>query len=471
MKRFLIPSQKGTELYPQVTQQPTKLIVRGVQPDTPEWRMVAERYGGRLQSFHAKAQQEYALSINPSSKIRYKFDDGATAIYTNLQGQEILELIVDNKVVAGFGKLAKDHWDWALIKIETPNTNHPEAVRGAVIKAYRKVPGPGEPELKFGGFAFDIGEVWPDDGLTYYSDGMDPFSISFAPHDEPVETVTVDVGSTQITTLLVDLRRFPGMTCVIDLYGFLAMGESDEFQIVGYSRNPGPDRTSVSTVNIGPVLYPSGWPYDPNGNWGTYDNLGFRVAYDDFFAPLTALRADQPLLFTSQVHIPAPRLALPGGTSPTVPPATVWNDNDTYHFSGLLTGLTQHFYFQLTDPVTHFASADSYIITQVYEWDIETLLADFLIHPGPETRSAPISGVGGFGWLDWGEVFYNGPTWQFAEWVVKPLLPARLQLMGMGKCEIASSFPSPDDGTYEYRFLGSVTIDPVLKSISFGRAR
>lgn len=278
MKRFLIPNQKGTEVYPQVTQQPTKLIIRGVQPDTPEWRMLAETYGGRLQAFHAKAQQGYALSINPISKIRCNLGEGATATYTNLQGQEILELVVDNKVLEGLGKPVEDYWDFALIELFVPSTY--DAPASNLLSAAH-LTCPIEEKLT-------AASVWPAEGLAVTSltrvtpDRM----LNTAEHDDYVRTATPASDSEAYASFTVDLRPARGLSAVtVDLHSYLGVSTLLPVSAIWTdgsqdSTDPAPGSVSGYTVRV----HDQQWelPF-----LGPGDILNYRKGFNDYAGPVS----------------------------------------------------------------------------------------------------------------------------------------------------------------------------------------
>jgi hypothetical protein len=120
-KRFALPTQKGTELFPNVTQPPAKLVIRGVPPDAPLYRAVAITFAGRLKSFHAKAQQGYAISDNQQYQVSWSWGD-ARATYTNQFGNETLVLEVSQSVLEQLSETLTTRRlpSWALARFELP---------------------------------------------------------------------------------------------------------------------------------------------------------------------------------------------------------------------------------------------------------------------------------------------------------------------------------------------------------------
>jgi hypothetical protein len=460
-RRSWLPSQKGTELFPKVTQSPARLVIKGVPPNSPLYHAVANTFAGPLKAFHAKAQQAYALSNNQISKARFNWGP-ARATYVNLHGQEYIELEVVigvlEEIEEQLKKPQKDHWDWALIEFAIPNTG--TQVVQALVNAVRKAPAPHEDDLKFAGFAYDYGKIGPDDGITYYSDGLDPFVISFAPHADPIVTTVVEAGATQIVSLLVDMRRFPEIPVVIDVYAVLVTNLVEE-RIYAYRRNPAPDRTMVSDVDVGPVLFPTGWPYTGREHLLEFQNLGFNVDYSDLNAPLTSvIIPGLTLSLPSEVYAPAPRLhEVPNIGGPD------YNDSDIYGLGGLLTGVTQYTYFQHIDPSTGLASPDSFVRTEVLEWDLTPLTAAFPVEV-TETRLVPVSGLGGFGWPQWSQTKFDGPSFDFYRWEMTSTLPDHIHMGRIGETVFGPA-PAGEAFVDSTVFVGTIMIDPVFKSISF----
>ena len=120
-KRFALPTQKGQELFPKVSQQPTKLVIKNVPPETPLYRAVANIFAGRLKAFHAKAQQQYALSNNQQHRVMWSWGD-ARATYLNQFGIETLTLEVSQETLEAIFReqLKRDKWYWARVDFTLP---------------------------------------------------------------------------------------------------------------------------------------------------------------------------------------------------------------------------------------------------------------------------------------------------------------------------------------------------------------
>jgi hypothetical protein len=213
-KRSWTPTQKGTERFPNTTQAPTKLVIRGVQTGTPLYQAVASAFGGRLKQFHGKAQQDYSLGINQVYRRHIEWLDGR-ATYTNLQGQEILELEVDHHFLEQLEKQAEDYWDFALIELVAPNIYAADG--GLGLAALARLNGPIEEKIV-------SGITWPVAGLaTNFREKDTPDKmINAAEAGDFVRTVTNDTGDDRIFSVTVDLRPARGLSAaVVDLHAFI----------------------------------------------------------------------------------------------------------------------------------------------------------------------------------------------------------------------------------------------------------
>jgi hypothetical protein len=461
MKRWWLPNQKGTELWPRTTVAPPKLVIEGVATGTELYRSVAAHYAIQLKQFHGKAQQDYSLSNNDVMR-RHAEWIGARATYVNIKGQEIITLQVDRKVLEKVEKPGEDWWDWALIELRVPDTNHSPGVLGAYIKAQRIIPGAHEAGVKFEGYAFNEGKLDPDTAELIYTDGLDPFVLSWPPRaDDPIQVISAVEGDTQIATLLVDLRRFPKCQCAIDIHAFLHATGPVTTEIFSYQRNPAPDHVTGPTItHLGAVSYPTGWPF-AGSIVSKFQNHGFDVDYSDVaFAPLIAVVIGTPT-GNNQVAAPAPSLV------PVATGTAVWYDNDTYDgASGLLTGITEYTYNNNGD-----GPDLATIETVVNSWDITTNTGA-VGHPADAaTRNTDVRGIGGKGWLDWVVTQFDAPVLDFYEWDVRPQLPNHIRTAHMGYVDIGTNLDIVDENgdpqQERYRKIGTVTIDPKLKSISF----
>jgi hypothetical protein len=207
-RRFWLPTQKGTELFPNVTQQPTKLVIEGVPTGTPLFRVVAAHFAGQLKQFHSKAQQAYALSTTNQMRRHIEMT-GAQATYLNQYGQETLTLQVDRSVLEELKQHAGEPWDWAIInfKVLDPPSD-------AIFAAYQIAP-------LLQTLTPDLTEAR---GVSYYPGGDNglgdkPMSFPNPTHFTALAPLSVDAGYTA-GSLCVDLKTAHSEgEVLIDVYG------------------------------------------------------------------------------------------------------------------------------------------------------------------------------------------------------------------------------------------------------------
>lgn len=239
-KKSWLPTQKGTDLFPNTTQIPTNLKIRDVEPGTELYDNVASEYDGQLRQFHAKAQQTYSLSTNPIMRLRASFGDEARATYTNIQGMETLELEVSRSKLEKLleeGKIFP--WDWLVVDFEAPQFLY--TYRGttqeqstpvayyAKFKAPHITGTPTDPSLELGAAGKRVGHL--------YSGEHQPL-LQWA--GTPTRPQTSDGQLTEADglerdSLLIDLREFPTYEeLVIEIYaGLEPMVDDTGFEITG----------------------------------------------------------------------------------------------------------------------------------------------------------------------------------------------------------------------------------------------
>ena len=462
MKRFWLPPQKGTGPGPLI-QSPTKLVIRGVETGTPLYRSVAQKFDGRLKQFHGKQQQMYSLSNNPIARGHIDWGD-ARATYTNIAGQEILELEVDARLLAELQRTAEDYWLWALIEIVVPNISTSDTTR-ARAKAYRRIPGPAERTQKFGGFAYDDGEVYAPESRTYWSDGMNPFVMSYPPQDvEPIEVVAETAGCTQTISLQLDLRPIPKTTVVVDLYAYLEPVISSEEVQVGWERDFF-ELDIDDTIIAGPILY-SEWEHADAGRAYRYNVTGrgyvdpnSAFAPHEAYIPGYAFVPNDPL---SELRQTAPAEPMEVDPSTGGPGSGAYEYDPTYHGeSGLLLQQTVDTLVLVSTGPTKYNVKHS-----VMTWTINPIMGSMAVW-STASRNAEVRAVGGYGHLDWTVSDHQAPDAEWWQWEVRPAYPRRLQTGIVGHVPISTYDPDADE---LFRLLGSVTIDPVYKSITFSPA-
>jgi hypothetical protein len=465
-KRSWLPTSKGTELFPTVIQAPTRLIIEGVRTGTPLYRAVADRLGGRLKQFHGKQQQMYALSERKAHRGHIDWGDGARATYTNVDGRETLRLEVDAGVLETLSKqLAEDWWEWALIDIKIPHTNISTGVVSAIVYAQRKVPAALEDGVLFEGFAYDRGQFVAELSRTIYSDGLDPFVISYGHTGETIGTETLGADITQTASLLVDLRRFPRAPVVLDVYGYLSMGGSSEEAITGYSRSflatfgtttSTPTGISLTEFQFDPAKRQELvdiWGFGTTGRAYVYYGLGISLfdsnaPYDANYGALSG--------FFNPVPIPAPTPVLSAGSS-------VATDGLTWtHQTDLVLHSPSNLPMQVTEWFMR-ANIDTDTIAmeqRVVSWTpIVTHTGPIFVPADPEERAADVQGIGGFwfNYADWGAVENVGASDTFYRWDRRDRYPSYVDTVHAGDAEL----------TAEARLIGTVIIDPVHKVITF----
>ncbi len=211
--KFLLPTQKGTTLWPQATQQPPILHIPGTEHDPELRQQVIADFAGRIGNFHVKASQAHALSGNAITRQHMAWPDGKLT-YTNVQGQETLQLDVHPDKLN-----PRKPWDWAQIDIRVHNIN--VDITHAFFTAYLV-----SPQLA----AITAGATEPFPGVAANrdgpaSDGSEKPKIQFAAETGtpyPFLGVLNDAGTDQIASLLVDLREWHTFEEIrVDLYGNL----------------------------------------------------------------------------------------------------------------------------------------------------------------------------------------------------------------------------------------------------------
>jgi hypothetical protein len=466
MKRQQLPTQKGTQLNPQTTQPPAKLVVKGVPADSPLYRQVAAEFGGRLKSFHSKAQQAYALSENKVMKTRFNWGD-ARAVYTNIHGQEIIELEVDLRRYEQpeeQPKVGETWWTWALINLTGRD------MEGIIrAKAYRRIPAPEEAEQKFEGYAYDQGRVHTD-GLTYYSDGMDPFVISYPPHDSP--ELTKATGDEQVCSLLVDLRRIPKTPVTLDIYAIY----EENRESLSWTRTA--FHTSIETLDedVPDEAGTDHYIYQPpTGDILARLNIlvppsfenGGNTAVVSMTEPYYAITAvvedpdypiDEGLHFSG--HVVTGRAPDPERIGHTYFSNPRW-DIELHEPSGLLQSFKT-----VQDPIDGDRSqrwfadpADPGVNKYTY-----TIIENTISWLTTSEKQVEMSGIGGFDGMEWVEISHSGAP-PYYTWSSTGDLPNEINTVRLDDGFIPED---PDEGDPDgMAFIGTVTIFPVQKSIVF----
>lgn len=452
-KKSWLPTVKGTELFPDAIRPPTKLVVKDVVPGTELYDAVAAEYSGRLRQFHAKAQQTHSLSVNQITKLRQQFgDDEARATYLNQFGNETLTLEVSRSKLGELEeKVGKeDWWIWALIELDIPHVNIQTDVVKAYLKAQRTAPRPGEAGLKYEGYAYNEADT-PTFEIDW-SDGLNPFVISWAPHTDPDVTIAIGTDVTQKATLLVDMRRFPKTPVSIKLYGYLLMGGDNVDHFYGWGRNMTPTLVNQTIHDLGFVSFPTGWDYVGQEHVFRYEATG-----NDPFEALSPefVYFDEPGVvlneFTEFWDRAPSMIQTPAGSD--------YVEVEYHAESNLPTRWHGWSYFN-----NYFGPGHAGIVENDYTWDIYELHTTPFVLAPETTRIADVRGIGGFDWMDWQtKVAHSDDTgFEYATWI---LAEQDVKTIHVGNATIHTNYDA--DFESHYAHIGTVTIDPLHKAIGF----
>lgn len=204
-----LPSQKGTELWPNTTQMPTKLVIKGVDGGTPLAAAIVDHFDGRLKSFHAKQQQNYALSATAQHRAHVEWK-GGRATYVNQGGQEYLTLEVDPELLTALETKDKPVPDFCVVDIAIRNSADIYAEFGAAVIAPQiaRVSPPPSPGVEMDYLnAPDWSSLNPKAFMRYAAKELSTGNVAVA---------------NRVSSLLVDFRNMPENAMVsIDLYGQL----------------------------------------------------------------------------------------------------------------------------------------------------------------------------------------------------------------------------------------------------------
>lgn len=432
----------------------------GLPADKNLARQMMDRLRPRINHFHLVQAQKRTVSGLSVYKARQQAP-GLEMSYAYIHGQETLRIKVKPLVGDKPQVQEGDYWKWALIDVHVPDA-WADSADGVVAKTYRRSPAPNEAEQKFEGFAYSEGRTLFPDPSTYYSDGMDPFVISYAP---PGET-TVNGDGNQICSLLVDMQRIPKAAVTLDLYMQLKIAGGFQEVVYGYQRtNPQATMvvTHVGNVPVGDTAgFQALYPYPHQAL--RFTNLGFEISIGNTFSsPMIAyVDPDEPITFPNQVHMPAPVAQvfdLGSSTATQIDPV--------YHSpSGLLQQVSEYS-MQRSFGLDGTGSGDPedvYLTSQVRTWDIAELTRLEFVEPAPQERNFDVRGIAGTIPLPWATVTHNDED-DFYTWVPEVELPGPVDTISMGGGVIESDVDAVDlDGMTR---IGTVTIFPVQKTMSF----
>lgn len=419
------------------------------------------KHSANIRQFHMA--QAHAYSLSPNNVHRgYREWPGAKATYTNINGQEYIDVELTTNKGNQQQSESKDHWDWALIEIVIPDIGQAD-ITYADIKAKRRVPAPQELAEKFDGYAFDQGESFG--GVTYWSDGMSPYVISFPPRtDTPIESVLESDGINQIASLQVDLIPITGSTVIIDLYGYLNQTGATQEITIGYMMHS----ASITETTIQTRILNSSWEHASYGRLLGYVVPGYSTPQftssgltpANAYIPPTPPPLNPPGTGLVNVSVPAPDMVVAESGSGTS--LGVYEYDPIYDLRSHLLLQETFDYLRLVDT----SNPPNYlydVIRQVQRHTVTPITKSVPI-PTYGSRLTDIRGIAGFGQPKWVVSQHLAPDAQWWQWEVSTFYPERLGTAVLGYKEIST--PDPD-ATDPYQHLGFVSIDPVLKSISF----
>lgn len=233
MSKDQLPTQKGTTLFPQVTKALTKVRFHGVPPGSQEAQQLVQRYAAQINHFHRAQAQKYALSTVENYRAHGTYP-GLKMTYTNLQGQEIIDIRVETVLPQVEGQAKQETPpDFCVVDLVVENS----------INVYSEI-------------YFKLVQPEPDVYPYEYSDGnFDPDWDYSNQAEFPLMEATVAWSATsnvdfadRIHSLMVDFRRLPKFgRVVVDLYG---RATPDEYPIIG-QEFAGWERVNEQLVTVG----------------------------------------------------------------------------------------------------------------------------------------------------------------------------------------------------------------------------
>lgn len=259
-KRFINPTQKGVDLFPDGTRLPIKLVIPGTEHDPALRAQVIADHSGQLAAFQRKQTQLASLSPGTWYNQSLTLPD-AKMTYTNNLGQETLKLEVHpSKLVPAGG----DYWDWALIDVVLAGAGSQLSLEGLAIM---RSP-PGDP--------IDVGQYLPHRGVAVggvlTANTAATEQVLFATPSGGVTTPSIDA---QYASFYVDLRRFRSVkTAFVDLYAAIGVVPETIPRLARfYAVGPGSDGAYLHGSEPHPIrAYASPWPPtspDALYSWGT----------------------------------------------------------------------------------------------------------------------------------------------------------------------------------------------------------
>lgn len=99
MAKIRHPTQKGTELFPDVVRVAPIVRAVGIDLKTPEGVYLWKQYMGRIDQFHARQLHNASLTVTNYYRAQEKISEDVYATYVNSQGQEIITVYFTDKPV------------------------------------------------------------------------------------------------------------------------------------------------------------------------------------------------------------------------------------------------------------------------------------------------------------------------------------------------------------------------------------
>lgn len=194
MSKWSAPAPEGEPTHP------TKIIVRGAKGAAREDALA--KYGGQIRHFHAAQQQQVGLSGQAQYQANNQWGP-VSVTYQNNNGQERLVINIAEGGSSEEEETTSDaYWQWAILETTIPDMTLTSAEMSAFM----------EPKPKG-----KIGVAW-DNVYNHDENNRPPLSYPDTFNATFIEEIA---GQTeQVSSLLVDLRDFPGGV-KFDLYGFI----------------------------------------------------------------------------------------------------------------------------------------------------------------------------------------------------------------------------------------------------------
>ena len=115
MSNWQLPTQKGTELFPQATRSPVKVRFEGVPPGSSLARELYGMLQGPIDKFYRGQAQAYSLGVT-DQQAGHQTTPEMQLRYQNNQGRETVHVKVAKHVVeAAVKRQSRERWDWALL--------------------------------------------------------------------------------------------------------------------------------------------------------------------------------------------------------------------------------------------------------------------------------------------------------------------------------------------------------------------